>query len=46
MKQQRDGLMVYGPEGKPTRFRRWVVRWLLFPLAVRRGTAEDASAPK
>jgi len=34
---QRDGLMVYGPEGKPTRFRRWVVRWLLFPLAVRRG---------
>ncbi|MBM3594315.1 MAG: pyridine nucleotide-disulfide oxidoreductase [Alphaproteobacteria bacterium] len=34
---QRDGLMVYGPQGKPTRFRRWVVRWLLFPLAVRRG---------
>lgn len=34
---QRDGLTVYGPEGKPTRFRRWVVRWLLFPLAVRRG---------
>lgn len=34
---QRGGLMVYGPQGKPTRFRRWVVRWLLFPLAVRRG---------
>lgn len=34
---QREGLMVYGPQGKPTRFRRWVVRWLLFPLAVRRG---------
>jgi NADH dehydrogenase FAD-containing subunit len=34
---QRDGLMVYGPQGRPTRFRRWVVRWLLFPLAVRRG---------
>jgi NADH dehydrogenase FAD-containing subunit len=34
---QRNGLTVFGPQGKPTRFRRWIVRWLLFPLAVRRG---------
>jgi apoptosis-inducing factor 2 len=33
---QADGMVVYSQAGKQTRFRRWVVRWLLFPLAVRR----------
>jgi NADH dehydrogenase FAD-containing subunit len=33
---QADGMVVYSQQGKRTRFRRWVVRWLLYPLVVRK----------
>lgn len=33
---QKDGLTVYLPNGGKSRFKRWYVRWILYPFKVRR----------
>lgn len=33
---QKNGLQVFQPSGRGFRFPRWAVKWLLFPIAVRR----------